>query len=332
MREKADTDLGWFKVSDDLAQALARAQLTANEYAICWWVLCRTYAVRQRAPEGHFVARKFTPYSARRIAADIGRDHRGITRSLYDLLGQDRQVLRIGDRQEIGFNTRIGTWAKGLIRGDEDGWEAGTLVPTRGRLSPGGAGTPVPTKGDARPRKRGRLSPPPRTRARGEREGENRYPLPPEGGGEASFEESFQPVWNAYPEAKRGIYARALRVWRRMNPSLELTADILAGIKAHAASQEWAMDGGRWIPGMAKWLREERWTLKVTPAASAPAGPRCGVCGVRPAAKDAKVCSDCSWCVPCDDAGRKPERRPQEIAIKNGRGICRDCFASGGKR
>jgi hypothetical protein len=329
MREKADTDDGWFKVSDMLAQALARAGLTGNEHAICWWVLCRTYAVRHRVASGQYVAQKYTPYSARRIATDTGRDHRGITRSLYDLVGPKRAVLRINERQEIGFNTAVGTWAQGLILGTDDGWEMGTPIPVSVRPTPGRPGTPVPILGDARPQKRGRLSPPPSSGTRApEGEIESNTPTPLARGEAGDFQKSLQLVLDVYPAASVGSVAKAERAWRRLRPDEALTAKIVKSVRDHAAGEKWKQDGGRWIPGLGKFLRNKMWTEVVQ--ALPVKGPKCRACYVRPAAPGATVCAGCAWCVTCDEVGRESARPPAEIVVrepKRGRVLmlCRSC-------
>lgn len=136
MRPKADIEDGyWIKLSEDLTEALARASLTSNEYAICLWVIGHTYGVRVSA-SGRSVARKFTELNAYKMAQELGRDHGGICRSLATLLSPDRNVLRKNADGELGINTRISQWASGLLRGREWNMDSGDIgTTTDGRQS-----------------------------------------------------------------------------------------------------------------------------------------------------------------------------------------------------
>lgn len=320
MREKADTDLGWFKVSNDLAQALARANITANEYAVCGWVMCRTYGVRKRVDDA-FVARKFTPFSRYQIAKDTGRDLSGIIRSVDALLSADRGILRTNERGEIGFNTRLGTWASGLIRGRD--WEMGA-----------GSNSGQASTVDGRPpltgvhHDSGRAStkvvdgrPPSLVRAREEKRVESN-PLPPTGGSV-----SFGAVWKLYP--KKIGFGAAFKVWRKLNPSIETAAKILAAIKAQAETDAWKREGGRWVPELKKWLREHRWNDEaLVGAAAKDPGVLCKACGTKAPMLGAKICLDCSWCLECDRAGRPCEKDPKDLVRgEHGKMICRECSA-----
>jgi hypothetical protein len=297
VREKADTDLGWFKVSDDLGQALARANLNGNEYAVCIWVMCRTYGVRKRI-DGKYVARKFTPYTAYQIAKETGRDLSGILRTVRGLLSAERGVLRLSERGEIGFNTRLGVWGKDLVRGT--GWEDGT----GGRASMVDRRPPqtgVHQIVDGCPPKGGQASTTAPTRARVEGEIESK-PLPLSGVEKSGdLEAYFNRAWELYP--RKESRGSAFRVWRRLKPSIELAATIIVAIKAHRASAKWTEHKGRWVPKMAKWLRNEGWedAAPATPS-DAPKTRRCERCKTSPVHGDQRFCvGDCSLCSQCRD-------------------------------
>lgn len=108
MNPKADTDHGWFKVADELAEALTRTELTAVEYAVVLWLLCHTYGVKdRRGKEIH--ARKTTPYSYYQVANETGRARSNIRRSINHLL---KAGIIKDDGKGLGFNTRLEDWKK----------------------------------------------------------------------------------------------------------------------------------------------------------------------------------------------------------------------------
>lgn len=71
---------------------------------------------------------------------------------------------------------------------------------------------------------------------------------------------AFLRFWAAYPPGK-GDQREAIEVWAEKYASLsddEVSA-IIKGIEGWSRSEDWVKDGGRFIPGPAKFLREERW-------------------------------------------------------------------------
>jgi hypothetical protein len=81
-------------------------------------------------------------------------------------------------------------------------------------------------------------------------------------------EREFEAFWNAYPK-KRGR-EKALRVWRRLNPSLAIVETILAAVARQALWPDWRREDGRYIPCPAKWLRGRRWEDQGTTAETVP--------------------------------------------------------------
>mgnify|MGYP001596695844 CR=1 FL=1 len=179
MRPKADTDDGWFKIADDLAQALARAQLSATEYGVVFWVMCHTYGVRKRVDGGKFAAQKFVFVPRKTVARQLGRDHKLLKRSLSSLVA--RGVLKASKAGAVGFNTNLMDWNPGL---NGAGWGAmaearEALGITCGQLEQGGVATPprggqdYPPPGGSHAPLRGVATPPPLVRARGRGEYES---------------------------------------------------------------------------------------------------------------------------------------------------------------
>lgn len=66
----------------------------------------------------------------------------------------------------------------------------------------------------------------------------------------------FARFWEAYPR-KTG-QAAARRAWREA-PERPPLPDLLAALAAHAASDQWRRENGRFIPNPATWLSQGRW-------------------------------------------------------------------------
>jgi hypothetical protein len=76
----------------------------------------------------------------------------------------------------------------------------------------------------------------------------------------------FDEFWTAYP--KKVGKPDAAKSWKRINPSPETRAAILAGIEVQKRSPQWTKDGGEFIPHPATWLNREGWNDQL--AASLP--------------------------------------------------------------
>lgn len=120
-----------------------------------------------------------------------------------------------------------------------------------------GRGGP-PKNGDTSPRKCG--DPPPKNAEENNTSIIN-TPLPPKGG--VQSDELFERFWKAYPLKKNKDRAR--RAWKRLNPDLSLCRVMAAALKVQAASEDWARDGGRYIPHASTWLNGKRWEDEMGP-------------------------------------------------------------------
>ena len=81
-------------------------------------------------------------------------------------------------------------------------------------------------------------------------------------------EREFEAFWNAY--AKKQGRDKALRVWRRLNPSPAIVETILAAVAKQKLWPDWRRENGRYIPCPAKWLRGRRWEDQGTTAETVP--------------------------------------------------------------
>ncbi len=69
---------------------------------------------------------------------------------------------------------------------------------------------------------------------------------------------AFVGFWDAYPK-KVGKKA-AWKAWQRLEGlDAALLSAVMAGLERAKASEQWAKDGGRYVPHAATWLNGERW-------------------------------------------------------------------------
>jgi len=70
---------------------------------------------------------------------------------------------------------------------------------------------------------------------------------------------NFDIFWGEYPEHRRVAKKTALKEWDKLPLCAELFNEIMNGLKKAKKCQQWASDGGVYIPEPANWLRQERW-------------------------------------------------------------------------
>ena len=75
---------------------------------------------------------------------------------------------------------------------------------------------------------------------------------------------AFTEFWNAYPSGRGGDREEAWNAWRELNPDTATAWRIMDSLDGWAECEQWQEQGGRFIPGAAKFLRERRW--EVSPA------------------------------------------------------------------
>jgi len=77
-------------------------------------------------------------------------------------------------------------------------------------------------------------------------------------------EAGFTQFWHTYPVKKAKEAAR--RAWRKLQPSEQLQAAILASLERAKTSAAWLKDGGQYIPHASTWLNGKRWEDEAEPA------------------------------------------------------------------
>jgi hypothetical protein len=69
--------------------------------------------------------------------------------------------------------------------------------------------------------------------------------------------EGFEEFWAAFP--RKDKRKDALAAWKRLSPSPDVRAKILADVARRRQSQDWLKEGGQFIPNPAAYLNGERW-------------------------------------------------------------------------
>lgn len=67
----------------------------------------------------------------------------------------------------------------------------------------------------------------------------------------------FDQFWSEYP--KKVSKGQAEKTWAKLKPDSSLMADILQGLKAAKASDQWSKHGGQFIPHASTWLNAKGW-------------------------------------------------------------------------
>jgi hypothetical protein len=73
--------------------------------------------------------------------------------------------------------------------------------------------------------------------------------------------ERFNTFWEAYPKKKSK--GDALKAWKQIKPSKELSDVIISKLLLLNASHDWTKEGGKFIPYPASWLRAGGWDDEV---------------------------------------------------------------------
>ena len=76
-------------------------------------------------------------------------------------------------------------------------------------------------------------------------------------------DDGFDAFWKAYP--RKVGKGKAREKWRKLKPSAALREKIMAAVAAQINSEQWAKDGGAYIPNPLTWLNQDRWDDELPP-------------------------------------------------------------------
>jgi hypothetical protein len=77
------------------------------------------------------------------------------------------------------------------------------------------------------------------------------------GRGASSILEGFDDFWAAFP--RKTAKSAAEKAWKKLAPSTELRAEILAALENQKQWRQWNREDGQFIPHPATWLNGRRW-------------------------------------------------------------------------
>ncbi len=77
----------------------------------------------------------------------------------------------------------------------------------------------------------------------------------------------FDSFWAEYPKKVGKDDAR--KAWKKRKVGKDLAEQMIAAVKVQRASQQWAKDGGQYIPNPATWINQGRWQDEVSAAKAA---------------------------------------------------------------
>ena len=96
----------------------------------------------------------------------------------------------------------------------------------------------------------------------------------------------FTAFWNAYPEHARSEREEAWEAWKKLNPTPDKAAEIMACLEAWKAHKRWTDDDGAFVPAPKNFLKPEKLYMSSRP----PSGKQNGFCnwpdGKRPLDED----------------------------------------------
>lgn len=92
---------------------------------------------------------------------------------------------------------------------------------------------------------------------------------PASGAKKVPSDEGFEQFWKLYPKKK--ARKDAVKAWAKLKPDNELRQAMITALGSHCVSEDWAKDGGRYIPNASTWINGERWTDELVPASAAKA-------------------------------------------------------------
>lgn len=120
-------------------------------------------------------------------------------------------------------------------------------------------------QGGSKPKANGK-----QTASKKEKEGEKEKEIETEGEKDKKQTESapfdgkaFTTFWEAYP--RKIAREEAWEAWKTLKPDGETAQRIMTGLEIWKKSEQWQDDGGRYIPGAAKFLAQRYWDCPPVP-------------------------------------------------------------------
>lgn len=75
----------------------------------------------------------------------------------------------------------------------------------------------------------------------------------------STSEYNFNRIWEAYPTQKRCDRKAAMQAFNQIPNANDIIEDILDGLHEMKGKENWLKEGGKWIPGLPKFLENHIW-------------------------------------------------------------------------
>lgn len=75
----------------------------------------------------------------------------------------------------------------------------------------------------------------------------------------STSEYNFNRIWEAYPTQKRCDRKAAMQAFNQIPNANDIIEDILEGLHEMKGKENWLKEGGKWIPGLPKFLENHIW-------------------------------------------------------------------------
>lgn len=229
---------GYTRIANELIEAIACAGFTANQHAVLWAILRKTYGYNKKSDD----------ISLSQIAEMTGVDRSNVRRALISLSAQQVIIRSNGvHSNKISLNKNYSQWG------------GGKTTPGGVKVTPLDSGVKVtPSVGSKQPQDVGLNQPPQKTT--------NQKTIPKEKNllrNRNCASASFDKFWAIWPNKKDR--KRSLAAFVKINPDDALLQTILTAVAAQSATAKWIEDGGKFIPHATTWLNGARWEDDVKP-------------------------------------------------------------------
>lgn len=75
-------------------------------------------------------------------------------------------------------------------------------------------------------------------------------------------DDGFATFWERYP--KKVAKPQAVKAWKKLKPSGQVLAELMAGLDRQKAGEQWQKGAGQFIPHPATWLNARRWEDEIS--------------------------------------------------------------------